>query len=143
MLQPKRTKHRKVQKGRIKGNASRGTRVNFGDFGLKALEPGRITSRQIEAARVAITRRMKRAGKVWIRIFPDKPITKKPAETRMGKGKGAPEYFVAPVRPGRMLFEVGGGVSREVAQEALRLGRHKLPIKTKFVERPGYREQEE
>lgn len=143
MLQPKRTKHRKVQKGRIKGNATRGTRVNFGDFGIKALEPGRITSRQIEAARVAITRRMKRAGKVWIRIFPDKPITKKPAETRMGKGKGAPEYFVAPVKPGRMLFEVGGGVSREVAQEALRLGRHKLPIKTKFVERPGYRAAEE
>jgi large subunit ribosomal protein L16 len=143
MLQPKRTKHRKVQKGRIKGNASRGTRISFGDFGIKALEPGRITSRQIEAARVAITRRMKRAGKVWIRIFPDKPITKKPAETRMGKGKGAPEYFVAPVKPGRMLFEVGGGVTREVAQEALRLGRHKLPIKTKFVERPGYREQEE
>ena len=143
MLQPKRTKHRKVQTGRIKGNATRGTRVNFGDFGIKALEPGRITSRQIEAARVAITRRMKRAGKVWIRIFPDKPITKKPAETRMGKGKGAPEYFVAPVKPGRMLFEVGGGVSREVAQEALRLGRHKLPIKTKFVERPGYRAAEE
>ena len=143
MLQTKRTKHRKVQKGRIKGNASRGTRISFGDFGIKALEPGRITSRQIEAARVAITRRMKRAGKVWIRIFPDKPITKKPAETRMGKGKGAPEYFVAPVKPGRMLFEVGGGVTREVAQEALRLGRHKLPIKTKFVERPGYREQEE
>jgi large subunit ribosomal protein L16 len=143
MLQPKRTKHRKVQKGRIKGNATRGTRINFGDFGIKALEPGRITSRQIEAARVAITRRMKRAGKVWIRIFPDKPITKKPAETRMGKGKGAPEYFVAPVKPGRMLFEVGGGVTREVAQEALRLGRHKLPIKTKFVERPGYREKKE
>ncbi len=143
MLQPKRTKHRKVQTGRIKGNATRGTRVNFGDFGIKALEPGRITSRQIEAARVAITRRMKRAGKVWIRIFPDKPITKKPAETRMGKGKGAPEYFVAPVKPGRMLFEVGGGVTREVAQEALRLGRHKLPVKTKFVERPGYRESDE
>jgi large subunit ribosomal protein L16 len=143
MLQPKRTKHRKVQKGRMKGNATRGTRINFGDFGIKALEQGRITSRQIEAARVAITRRMKRAGKVWIRIFPDKPITKKPAETRMGKGKGAPEYFVAPVKPGRVLFEVGGGVTREVAQEALRLGRHKLPIKTKFVERPGYREAEE
>lgn len=143
MLQPKRTKHRKVQKGRLKGNASRGTRINFGDFGLKAREPGHITSRQIEAARVAITRRMKRAGKVWIRIFPDKPITKKPAETRMGKGKGAPEYFVAPVKPGRVLFEVGGGVSREVAQEALRLGRHKLPIKTKFVTRPGYQPPEE
>ena len=143
MLQPKRTKHRKVQKGRIKGNATRGTRINFGDFGIKALEPGRITSRQIEAARVAITRRMKRAGKVWIRIFPDKPITKKPAETRMGKGKGAPEYFVAPVKPGRVLFEVGGGVSKEVAQDALRLGRHKLPIKTKFVVRPGYHPTEE
>lgn len=138
MLQPKRTKHRKVQTGRLKGNATRGTRINFGDFGIKAMEPGRITSRQIEAARVAITRRMKRAGKVWIRIFPDKPITKKPAETRMGKGKGAPEYFVAPVKPGRMLFEVGGGVSKEVAQEALRLGQHKLPVKTKFVARPNY-----
>ncbi len=143
MLQPKRTKHRKVQKGRIKGNATRGTQINFGDFGIKALEPGRITSRQIEAARVAITRHMKRAGKVWIRIFPDKPITKKPAETRMGKGKGAPEYFVAPVKPGRVLFEVGGGVSKEVAQEALRLGRHKLPIKTKFIVRPGYGADEE
>jgi large subunit ribosomal protein L16 len=143
MLQPKRTKHRKVQKGRLKGNATRGTRINFGDFGIKALEQGHITSRQIEAARVAITRRMKRAGKVWIRIFPDKPITKKPAETRMGKGKGAPEYFVAPVKPGRVLFEVGGGVTREIAQEALRLGRHKLPVKTKFVARPGYRPPED
>ncbi len=138
MLQPRRTKYRKVQKGRIKGNATRGTRINFGDFGVKALDQGRITSRQIEAARVAMNRYMKRAGKVWIRIFPDKPITKKPAETRMGKGKGSPEYFVAPVRPGRMLFEIGGGVSQEVAEEAIRLARHKLPIKTKFVVRPGY-----
>lgn len=142
MLQPKRTKHRKVQKGGpIKGKASRGTRINFGDFGLKALEPGRITSRQIEAARVAANRYLQRAGKVWIRIFPDKPITKKPAETRMGKGKGTPEYFVAEVRPGRVLFEVGGGVGREQAQEALRLAKHKLPVKTKFVVRPDYREE--
>jgi large subunit ribosomal protein L16 len=140
MLQPKRTKHRKVQRsqGRQKGNASRGTRLNFGDFGLKALEEGEITSRQIEAARVAINRFMRRAGKVWIRIFPNKPHTKKPAETRMGKGKGAPEYYEAPVQPGHVLFEVGGGVSQDVAQEALRLGKHKLPIKTKFVVRPGY-----
>ncbi|HHP7238752.1 50S ribosomal protein L16 [Longibacter sp.] len=142
MLQPKRTKHRKAQRkqGTKKGNASRGTRVNFGDFGLKSLEHGQITSRQIESARVAINRYMKRAGKVWIRIFPDKPVTKKPAETRMGKGKGAPEFYVAPVQPGHILFEVGGGVTREVAKEALRLGRHKLPVKTKFVERPGYHE---
>ena len=138
MLQPKRTKHRKVQRGTNKGVATRGTRINFGDFGLKAMEHGQINSRQIEAARVAITRRMKRAGKVWIRIFPDKPITKTPAETRMGKGKGEPEYFVAPVKPGRVLFEVGGGVTRDVAQEALRLGKHKLPVKTKFVTRPGH-----
>jgi large subunit ribosomal protein L16 len=138
MLQPKRTKHRKVQRnqGVKSGNASRGTRINFGDFGLKALESGQITSRQIEAARVAINRHMKRAGKVWIRIFPDKPMTKTPAETRMGKGKGSPEFFVAEIQPGRVLFEVGGGVSEEVAREALRLGRHKLPVKTKFVIRP-------
>jgi large subunit ribosomal protein L16 len=141
MLQPKRTKHRKVQRnqGITRGKtASRGTRINFGDFALKALEKGRITSRQIEAARVAVNRHMKRAGKVWIRIFPDKPITKKPAETRQGKGKGAPEFYVAEVQPGRVLFEVGGGVSQEVAKEALRLGKHKLPIKVKFVTRPGY-----
>lgn len=143
MLMPKRTKYRKMQKGRIKGTAQRGARIDFGDFAIKTLEPGWITSRQIEACRVAITRKIKRTGKVWIRIFPDKPITKKPAETRMGKGKGAPEYFVAPVKPGRMLFEVGGGVTREVAEEALRLGRHKLPIKTKFVVRPGYHPPEE
>lgn len=141
MLQPKRTKHRKVQRGKIKGNATRGARISFGEYGLKALEPGWINSRQIEAARVAITRNMKRAGKVWIRIFPDKPITKTPAETRMGKGKGAPEQFVAVIKPGRILFEIGG-VSRELAQESLRLGRHKLPIKTKFVERPDIRSTE-
>src|SRR5690606_130102 len=138
MLMPKRTKYRKYQKGRIKGNASRGTRIAFGDFGIKTLEPGRITSRQIEAARVAMTRRMKRVGTVWIRIFPDKPITKKPAETRMGKGKGSPEYWVAPVRPGRVLFEIGGGISEELAREALSLAAQKLPVKTKFVVRPDY-----
>ncbi len=142
MLTPKRTKYRKYQKGRIRGNAQRGTSVNFGDFGVKALEPGRITSRQIEAARVAMTRRMKRVGKVWIRIFPDKPITKKPAETRMGKGKGSPEYWAANVKPGRILFEIGGGISEELAREALRLARHKLPIKTKFVARPDYKPTE-
>lgn len=142
MLQPKRTKHRKSQKGRIKGKANRGTRINFGDFGLKALEKGQITSRQIEAARVAATRRLKRAGRVWIRIFPDKPITKKPAEVRMGKGKGAVEHYVAEVRPGRMLFEVGGGVREDVAKEALRLAKHKLPIKTKYVKRPDYQAPE-
>ena len=138
MLMPKRTKYRRAQKGRIKGNATRGTRINFGDFGIKALEPGRITSRQIEAARIAMTRRMKRIGRVWIRIFPDKPITKKPAETRMGKGKGSPEYWVAVVKPGRILFEIGGNVSPELAKEALRLAQQKLPIKTKFVVRPDY-----
>ena len=140
MLMPKRTKFRKMQKGRMKGNASRGTRINFGDFGIKALEAGWITSRQIEASRIAMTRRMKRAGKVWIRIFPDKPITKKPAETRMGKGKGSPEYWVAVVKPGRVLFELGG-VPEELAREAMRLAQQKLPIKTKFVVRPDYVEQ--
>lgn len=140
MLMPKRTKYRRMQKGRMKGNATRGARITFGDFGIKALEPGRITSRQIEAARIAMTRNMKRAGKVWIRIFPDKPITKKPAEVRMGKGKGAPEYWVAVVRPGRVMFEIGGGVSRELAAESLRLAQQKLPIKTKFVVRPDYTE---
>jgi large subunit ribosomal protein L16 len=138
MLMPKRVKRRRVQKGRIKGNAQRGTRINFGDFGIKALEIGRITSRQIEAARIAMTRRMKRTGKVWIRIFPDKPITKKPAETRMGKGKGSPEYFVAVVRPGRILFEVGGGVPQALAEEAMALAQQKLPIKTKLVTRPDF-----
>ncbi len=138
MLQPKRTKYRKRMKGRLKGNAQRGARINFGDFGLKTLEQGFITSRQIEAARVAMTRRMKRTGKVWIRIFPDKPITKKPAEVRMGKGKGAVEHYAAPVKPGRILFEIGGGIPEELAYEALRLGQQKLPVKCKFVKRPDY-----
>ena len=140
MLMPKRVKRRRVQKGRIKGFAQRGTRVSFGDFGIKALEPGRITSRQIEAARIAMTRRMKRMGKVWIMIFPDKPITKKPAETRMGKGKGAPEYWVAVVRPGRIMFEIGGDIPLDLAREAMRLAQQKLPIKTKVVIRPDYKE---
>ena len=140
MLMPKRTKHRKLHKGRIKGNATRGTRINFGDFGIKAMEMGRITSRQIEAARIAMTREMKRAGMVYIRIFPDKPITRKPAEVRMGKGKGSVDHWVAPVRPGRILFEIGGGVSFEVAREAMRLAQRKLPIKTKVVIRPDYSE---
>lgn len=134
MLMPKRVKFRKMQKGRMRGNATRGYTVNFGAFGLKALERGKLTSRQIEAARIALTRYMKRDGKVWIRIFPDKPVTKKPAETRMGKGKGAPEYWVAPVLPGRILFEAEG-VSATIAKEAFRLASSKLPIKTKFVER--------
>ena len=132
---PKRTKFRKMQKGRRKGLAQRGARINFGDYGIKALDAGWLTSRQIEAARIAMTRRMKRQGKVWIRVFPDKPITKKPAETRMGKGKGSPEYWVAVVKPGRVLFEVGG-VDEETAREALRLAIQKLPVKAKFVMRP-------
>jgi len=138
MLMPKRTKYRKQQKGRIKGNATRGTRVDFGDFGIKAMEPGRISSRQIESARIAMTRRMKRVGKVYIRIFPDKPITSKPAEVRMGKGKGAIDHWAASVHPGRILFEVGGGVPLELAKESMRLAQQKLPIKTKFVVRPDY-----
>ena len=132
MLQPKRTKFRKKQKGRIKGLAQRGHTIAFGSYGIKALEQGWITSRQIEAARIAMTRAMKRQGQVWIRIFPDKPVTKKPAEVRMGKGKGAPEYWVAVVKPGTILFE-SGGVEVELAQESLRLAAQKLPIKTKFV----------
>ena len=136
MLMPKRTKFRKMQKGRRKGLAQRGARISFGDYGIKALDAGWLTSRQIEAARIAMTRRMKRQGKVWIRVFPDKPITKKPAETRMGKGKGSPEYWVAVVKPGRVLFEVGG-VDEETAREALRLAIQKLPVKAKFVVRPG------
>ena len=138
MLMPKRVKRRRVHKGRIKGNAQRGTRVDFGDFGIKALETGRITSRQIEAARIAMTRHLKRAGQVWIRIFPDKPMTKKPAETRMGKGKGAPEFWVAVVRPGRVMFEVGGGIDLSLATEAMRRAQQKLHIKTKVVVRPDY-----
>ena len=132
---PKRTKFRKMQKGRMKGLAQRGARITFGDYGIKALDAGWITSRQIEAARIAMTRKMKRTGKVWIRIFPDKPITKKPAETRMGKGKGSPEYWVAVVKPGRILFEVGG-VDEQLARDAMRLAIQKLPIKAKFVVRP-------
>ncbi|MFQ5607516.1 MAG: 50S ribosomal protein L16 [Candidatus Zixiibacteriota bacterium] len=134
MLMPKRVKFRKTQRGRRKGKAFRGATVNFGDFGLKALEAAWMTNRQIEAARVALTRRLKRGGKVWIRVFPDKPVTQKPAETRMGKGKGAPEYWVAVIKPGRVLFEVQG-VSEELAREALRLAAHKLPMKSRFVTR--------
>jgi len=137
MLQPKRTKYRKQQKGRVKGLAQRGHELAFGDFGIKSLEPGWLTSRQIEAARIAMTRYMKREGQVWIKIFPDKPITKKPAEVRMGKGKGAPEYWVAVIKPGTLLFEIGG-VSKEVAEEALRLAAQKLPVSTKFSVRPDY-----
>jgi large subunit ribosomal protein L16 len=134
MLQPNKTKFRKQQRGRRRGIATRGHDVSFGEFGLSALEPGWITNRQIEAARIALTRYMKRGGKVWIRVFPDKPYTKKPAETRMGKGKGMPEGWVAVVKPGKILFEVAG-VKTEVAQEAFRLAAHKLPIQTKFVTR--------
>jgi len=134
MLMPKRVKFRKAQRGRLKGKAKRGYTISFGDFGLKSLEPGWITSRQIEAARVALTRHLKRDGRVWIRIFPDKPVSKKPAETRMGKGKGAPEFWVAVVKPGRIMFEVGG-VDSKLAAEALSLASHKLPLKTKFVVR--------
>lgn len=137
MLQPKRTKFRKMQKGRMKGNATRGTAISFGSFGIKSMDESFITSRQIEAARIAVTRYMKREGKVWIRIFPDKPITAKPAEVRMGKGKGAPSHWVATVRPGRMLFECDG-VPEAVAQEAMRLAAQKLPVKTKFVVRRDY-----
>jgi large subunit ribosomal protein L16 len=137
MLQPKKTKHRKAHKGRIKGNAQRGATVAFGSFGLKALEPKWITNRQIEAARQAMTRHMKREGNVWIRIFPDKPITRKPAEVRMGKGKGNLEFFAAVVRPGLIMFELDG-VPKKTAQEALELAAQKLPIKTKFVIRHDY-----
>ena len=136
MLMPKRTKFRKMHKGRRRGMASRGTKVAFGDYGLQAMDAGWLKSRQIEAARVAITRRMKRLGKVWIRVFPDKPITLKPAETRMGKGKGAPEYWVAVVKPGRIIYEING-VSPELAKEALRLGAAKLPFRTRIVSRQG------
>ena len=134
MLQPKKVKHRKQQKGRMRGKAYRGSTLAFGDFGLQAIEGFRITARQIEAARVAMTRHVKRGGKVWIRVFPDKPITKKPAETRMGKGKGSPELWVAVVKPGRMLYEMEG-VPVSTAREALRLAAHKLPFKTRFVQR--------
>ncbi len=134
MLTPKRTKYRKVQKGRMRGQAKGGTLVTFGEFGLQAQEPGWITARQIEAARIAMTRAIKRGGKVWITIFPDKPITEKPAETRMGSGKGNPEYWVAPVKPGRIMFEMAG-VPEDLAREAMRLASHKLPVSTRFVSR--------
>jgi large subunit ribosomal protein L16 len=134
MLQPKKVKHRKMQKGRMRGKAYRGSKLSFGDYGLQAVEGSRMTARQIEAARIAMTRHVKRGGNVWIRVFPDKPITKKPAETRMGKGKGSPELWVAVVKPGRMLYEMEG-VTPEVAREAMRLAAHKLPFKTRFVQR--------
>lgn len=140
MLQPKRTKYRKMQKGRIKGDAWKGSSISFGSFGLKTLDPGRITSRQIEAARIAMTRYMKREGKVWIRIFPDKPITSKPLEVRMGKGKGAVDHWVAVVKPGRIMFEMDG-VPLEIATEALRLAAQKLPVMTKMVVRRDYTEE--
>ena len=134
MLLPKRVKYRRVHRGRMKGKATRGNTVTYGQFGLQALEPAWITSNQIEAARIAMTRYIRRGGKVWIKIFPDKPITEKPAETRMGSGKGSPEYWVAVVKPGRVMFEIGG-VSEELAREAMRLAMHKLPIKCKFVKK--------
>ncbi len=136
MLSPKKVKFRKMMKGRMTGKAYRGSDLSFGEFGLKAMEPGWISSRQIEAARIAMTRHVKRGGKIWIRIFPDKPITKKPAETRMGKGKGSPEYWVAVVKPGRIIYEMDG-VTEDIAKQAFRLASHKLPISTKFVARTG------
>ncbi|OIP03766.1 MAG: 50S ribosomal protein L16 [Bacteroidetes bacterium CG2_30_32_10] len=140
MLQPKKTKFRKMQKGKMKGNAKRGSQISFGSFALKTLEEAWLTGRQIEAARQALTRHMKREGQIWIRIFPDKPVTKKPAEVRMGKGKGAPEYFVARITPGRILFEAEG-VSLKIAKEALSLAAQKLPVSTKFVVRTDYVEE--
>ena len=140
MLQPKKTKYRKQQKGKMKGNAQRGHQLAFGSFAIKTLEEAWITGRQIEAARQAITRHMKREGQLWIRIFPDKPVTKKPAEVRMGKGKGAPEYFVARINPGRIIFEIEG-VSLVIAKEALRLGAQKLPVQTRTVVRKDYVEE--
>ena len=134
MLMPKRVKYRKQQRGRMNGKAYRGSAVTFGEYGLQAVEPAWVTNRQIEAARVAITRSIKRGGKMWIRVFPDKPVTKKPAETRMGKGKGAPEFWVAVVKPGRIMFELEG-ISRAAAQEAMKLGASKLSVRTRFVER--------
>jgi large subunit ribosomal protein L16 len=136
VLAPKKVKHRKMHKGRMSGKAYRGSQVTLGEYGLKTLEPGWVTNRQIEAARIAMTRHVKRGGRVWVRIFPDKPITKKPAETRMGKGKGNPEYWVAVVKPGRILYEMDG-VTMEVAREAFRLAAHKLPVATVFVARGG------
>jgi large subunit ribosomal protein L16 len=139
MLMPKRVKYRRVQRGRLKGKASRGNKVTNGEYGLVALEPAWITANQIEAARIAMTRYIRRGGQVWIKIFPDKPITEKPAETRMGSGKGSPEYWVAVVKPGRVLFELSG-VNEEVAREAMRLASHKLPVKCKFVTRRDFEE---
>ena len=140
MLLPKRVKYRRVHRGRLTGKAYRGNEITYGEFGLQALEPAWITSRQIEAARIAMTRYIKRGGQVWIKIFPDKPITEKPAETRMGSGKGSPEYWVAVVKPGRVMFEIAG-VAEEVAQEAMRLAANKLPIKCKFVTKEAEGEQ--
>lgn len=137
---PKRVKYRRVHRGRMKGNATRGNTITYGEYGLQALEPAWITSNQIEAARRAMTRYVKRGGNIWIKVFPDKPVTEKPAETRMGSGKGAPQYWVAVVKPGRIMFEMGG-VSEEVAREAMRLAAHKLPIKTKFVARDDVQEK--
>lgn len=139
MLMPKRVKRRRVQRGRMKGQATRGNKITYGDYAIQALEPAWITANQIEAARVAMTRYIKRGGKVWIKIFPDKPVTAKPAETRMGSGKGAPEYWVAVVKPGRVLFEISG-IPEDVAREAMRLAQHKLPIKTKFITRAAQEE---
>lgn len=139
MLQPKKTKYRKMQKGHMKGNAHRGSQIAFGSFAIKSLEECWMTARQIEAARIAVTRYMKREGQIWIRVFPDKPVTKKPAEVRMGKGKGAPELWVATIRPGKIIFEADG-VPLEIAKEALRLAAQKLPIKTKFMVRRDYAE---
>ncbi len=141
MLMPKRVKYRRVQRGRLKGEAHRGNTVSSGEYGLMAVEPAWITSNQIEAARIAMTRYTKRGGKVWIKIFPDKPVTEKPAETRMGSGKGSPEYWVAVVKPGRVMFEMAG-VSEEIAKEAMRLASHKLPIKCKFVTKADCEEKE-
>ncbi|KYH28818.1 MULTISPECIES: 50S ribosomal protein L16 [Clostridium] len=137
MLMPKRVKHRKVQRGNMKGKATRGNFIAYGDYAIQATEPGWLTSNQIEAARIAINRYIKRGGKLWIKVFPDKPVTEKPAETRMGSGKGSPEYWVAVVKPGRVLFELSG-VSEDVAREAMRLASHKLPMKTKFVTRKDF-----
>jgi len=136
MLMPKRVKYRKQQRGRMKGKATKGNTISYGEYGLQALEPGWITSNQIEAARVALTRYTRRGGKVWVKIFPHKPVTKKPAETRMGSGKGSPEYWVAVVKPGRIMFEIAG-IPEDMAREALRLASHKLPVKCKFVKREG------
>lgn len=141
MLMPKRVKRRRVHRGRMKGKATRGNKITYGDFAIQALEPAWITANQIEAARIAMTRYIKRGGKVWIKVFPDKPVTQKPAETRMGSGKGAPEYWVAVVKPGRVMFEIAG-IPEDVAREAMRLAQHKLPIKTKFITRKDQEAQE-